>query len=144
MVNFELIVRALIIKNKRILVCKTEGRDYFFLPGGHIEFSETMHNALHRELWEELGVRLTAVQFLGGVENLFEQDGVKKHEVSFLFHADIDIDDVVSKESHITFYWMSEEEFIKQNIAPPALKDAIVKWIADRQPFFIEEAISGR
>ncbi len=142
MVNFELIVRALIIKNKRILVCKTEGRGYFFLPGGHIEFSETMHNALHRELWEELGVRLTAVQFLGGVENLFEQDGVKKHEVSFLFHADIDTDDVVSKEAHIMFFWMSEEEFIKQNIAPPALKDAIVKWIADRQPFFIEEGIN--
>ena len=140
--NFELLVRALVIKDKKILVCKTAERDYYFLPGGHIEFSETMHDALRRELREEIDARVTASQFLGGIENLFEQDGIRKHEISFLFHVDIDIDSVVSKETHISFYWFSEEEFINQNIVPPALKDAIVKWIADRKPFFIEEGIN--
>lgn len=137
--KFELLVRALIIKNKKILVCRSHGKEYFFLPGGHIEYSETMQEALARELREELDVRIAASQFLGGVENLFEQEGVKKHEFSFLFHVDIDVEEVISKEEHLEFYWFSEEDFLYQNIAPPALKDAIVKWIADRKPFFVQE-----
>lgn len=138
--QFELIVRALIIKDKRILVCRNIGKDYFYLPGGHIEFLETMQDALKRELREELDARVIASQFLGGVENLFEQEGVKRHEFNFLFHVDIDIEEVNSKEEHLEFYWLSEEDFLNKNIGPPALKDAIIKWIADRKTFFVQVA----
>lgn len=137
--KFELLVRALIIKNGKILVCQSHGKNYFFLPGGHIEFSETMQDALARELQEELGIKISKAQFLGGVENIFEQNGAKKHEVSFVFHVDITSDEVASQEDHIEFSWLSEEEFLEQTIFPPAMKDAIAKWIADRKPFFIEE-----
>ena len=30
-------------------------------------------------------------------------------------------------------------EFIEANIVPPALKDVVLQWIAEREPFFIEE-----
>ncbi len=137
--NFELIVRALVIRDKKILVCQTKGRDYFFLPGGHIEFSENMREALARELREEMGARVTAVQFIGGIENLFTQDETLKHEISFLFHVDIDVEEVKSREEHVSFYWFGYEEFISQKIVPPALQDAVIKWVTDKKPFFIEE-----
>lgn len=137
--QMELIVRALIVKNRKILVCKTNGRGYYFLPGGHVEFGENMRGALRRELYEELGARVIRSQFIGGLENLFEQDGAKKHEVSFIFQVDIDISDVVSKEEHLSFYWFTMDEFINENIVPPALKDAIVAWTAEKETFFIEE-----
>lgn len=137
--EFELIVRALIVRDRKILVCQTVGKDYFFLPGGHIEFSENMKDALSRELNEELGARVVASQFIGGIENLFSQDGEMRHEVSFLFHVDIDIEEIKSLETHISFYWFSYEEFVDQKIVPPALKDAVIKWVADKKPFFIEE-----
>lgn len=140
MVNeFELIVRALVIRDRKILVCQTLGRDYYFLPGGHVEFSENMRDALSRELYEEMGARITDIKFIGGVENLFSQDGKERHEVSFVFHADIDIEEIKSREEHVQFFWFSLDEFVAQNIVPPALKDAIIKWTADKKTFFIEE-----
>lgn len=138
----ELIARALIIKNRKILVCQTLGREYYFLPGGHIEFGETMREALKRELQEEMGARITALQFIGGIENLFDQNETKKHEVSFVFHVDIDLDTVISREEHLTFFWFTMEEFIEKNIVPPALKDAIIQWTAEKETFFIEEKVS--
>lgn len=135
----ELIVRALIIKNRKILVCRTAGRDYYFLPGGHIEFGETMQVALRRELIEELGVELSKTKFIGAVENLFDQNGMQKHEVSFVFHVDIKESEVVSKEDHISFFWLGMDEFIQNNIVPYAMKDAIIKWTTEKETFFIEE-----
>jgi ADP-ribose pyrophosphatase YjhB (NUDIX family) len=137
--QLELIVRALIIKNRRILVCQTNGRGYYFLPGGHVEFGESMQEALRRELYEEMEAKVVGSQFIGGFENLFEQEGVKKHEVSFIFQVDIDIADVVAKEEHISFYWFTMEEFTNENIVPPAMKDAIIAWTAEKEVFFIEE-----
>lgn len=139
--NIELIVRALIIRDRKILVCQTVGRDYFFLPGGHVEFNETMRDALRRELYEEIGALLKDAQFIGALENLFDQDDAKKHEVSFIFNVDIDLKQIISKEEHVSFYWVSMDKFIEANIAPPALKDVILKWLAEREPFFIEEKI---
>ncbi len=140
--DMEIIVRALIVRDRKILVCQTEGREYFFLPGGHVEFNETMRQALRRELYEELGAILKDIQFIGGIENLFDQDGVRHHEISFVFIADIDLKEVVSKESHVSFYWFPMDKFVESNIVPPALKDVVVQWIAEREPFFIEEGIN--
>jgi len=137
--NFELLVRALIIRDKKILVCQTEGRDYFFLPGGHIEFSESMKDALSRELHEELGAKVVASQFIGGIENLFTQDEMLRHEISFLFHVDIDLEEIKAQEDHISFYWFIYEEFINQKIVPPAMQDAVIQWVAEKKPFFIQE-----
>jgi ADP-ribose pyrophosphatase YjhB (NUDIX family) len=142
--GFELIVRALIIRDGKILVCQTIGRDYFFLPGGHVEFGENMRYSLERELEEEIGAKIINAQFIGGVENIFEQDNVKKHEVSFVFHIDLDLDEVVSKESHISFFWFTMEEFIEKKIVPPTLKDAVIAWMANKQTFFIEEKLDVR
>ena len=45
----------------RLLAVRTRGRDMFYLPGGKPNSSETMEEALVREVREELGVRLGAV-----------------------------------------------------------------------------------
>ena len=137
--QFELLVRALIIRDRKILVCKTVGRDYFFLPGGHVEFSETLRVALGRELYEELGAVVKGVEFIGGVENIFQQDGQARHEMSFIFQTEIDLKEVVSKEDHVNFFWFTMDQFINENIVPPAMKDAIIQWTAEKETFFIEE-----
>lgn len=134
----ELIVRALVIRDRKILVCQTEGRDYFFLPGGHVEFKENLREALRRELFEELGAILKEAVFIGGVENIFTQDDVPKHEISFVFHTEIDVKHIVSREKHVSFYWFTMDEFIDEKIAPPAMKDAILQWTAEKDTFFIE------
>lgn len=136
--EMELIVRAFIVRDRKILVCQTAGRDYYFLPGGHVEFSETLYQALRRELFEEMGAVVTGSQFIGGVENIFIQSGERKHEISFVFLTEIDLREISSKEDHVEFFWFTMEEFIEKNIVPPALKDAILAWTAEKETFFIE------
>ncbi len=137
--NFELIVRALIIRNNKVLLCQTKGREYYFLPGGHVEFGETMHTALIREIKEEMDVSVSNVNFIGGIENIFTQNEKMIHEVSFIYQVDVDRDDVDARENHIEFTWFSLDQILEINIVPPVIKDAIFKWCATKEPFFIEE-----
>ncbi|MDD3607942.1 MAG: NUDIX domain-containing protein, partial [Candidatus Moranbacteria bacterium] len=54
--NFEICSRAIIIKNRKILLPKPKDENWYFFPGGHVEFGEKAEDALRRELKEELDV----------------------------------------------------------------------------------------
>ncbi len=51
-------IGAVIIRNKKLLMCRKEGEPHFILPGGRPKGSETPEQALARELNEELGAKL--------------------------------------------------------------------------------------
>jgi len=55
--------------------------------GGHVEFGEYALDTIHREFGEEIGQRLTSVQLLGVLENIFPWQGGTEHEVVFIFSA---------------------------------------------------------
>ena len=49
--NIEILVRAVIQNKGKILVCQkigkeSRGKDYYFFPGGHMEFAEGASEAL--------------------------------------------------------------------------------------------------
>lgn len=135
--NFEIIVRGLVLHDGRILVCKTENRDYYFLPGGHVEFGENMKKALAREFNEELGIRPINTKFIGTVENIFFQKGRLNHEINFVFVAEIEAGEIEAKEDHLSFRWFLPQDLIEERFVPPALRDAILKWLSDKKPFSI-------
>ncbi len=61
-------ISALIInKNDEFLLVNLESfKDkYFVVPGGGIEQGETLENAAYREVYEELGIAKTSLQFVG-------------------------------------------------------------------------------
>ena len=75
----------------RLLVFKghdpIEG-DTFYRPlGGGIEFGEYGHQALVREMREELGAEVTDVRYLGTIENIFTHAGKQGHEIALLYEA---------------------------------------------------------
>lgn len=49
---------GVIIKNRRFLVTRAQGKDIFVAPGGKLELGETAIQALQRELMEELQLRV--------------------------------------------------------------------------------------
>jgi 8-oxo-dGTP pyrophosphatase MutT (NUDIX family) len=44
--------------NNKVLCARTKGKDKFYIPGGKIDATESLEEALHREVHEELNVQL--------------------------------------------------------------------------------------
>ena len=93
---------ALLSWNNKILVF--EGYDtikdqYYYRPlGGEIEFGEYAHQAVKREILEEIGVKIYDVQYLFTLESIYECDGVPGHEIDLVFDAKLEESSLYGKE----------------------------------------------
>jgi len=88
--NPALTVDAVVLKNKKILLIKRKQEPYrghYALPGGFVEYGETVEAALRREVREETGLRVR-IQSLVGVYSDPHRDP-RGHVISVAFAADI-------------------------------------------------------
>ena len=63
---------------------------YHRLIGGGVDLGETHHDAIVREVDEELGAAIRDLAFLATLENIFRIDGVLGHEIVFLYSGRLD------------------------------------------------------
>lgn len=64
----QLAVSAAIFRDDRILLvrrARSPAKGFYSLPGGRVEFGETLHAALHREIDEETGLKIDIVGLAG-------------------------------------------------------------------------------
>ena len=64
----QLAVSAAIFRDDRILLvrrARSPAKGFYSLPGGRVEFGETLHAALHREVDEETAVKIDIVGLAG-------------------------------------------------------------------------------
>jgi 8-oxo-dGTP diphosphatase len=134
--QIEFIARGFIFQNGKVLLCKRKDRDYYFFPGGHIEFGEFAEDALKRELMEEIDAKITKCEFIGMAENVFRDGERETHEINFTFQAEIDREDTRALEDYLEFCWLSYDEFLKEKVLPTSLKDEIIKWEKDKKIFW--------
>lgn len=118
---------AIIKKNDLLLAAKgtdqTTGKIFYRLMGGGIEFGETSAETIKREFKEELNAAIINEKFLCVIENVFDFNSKKYHEITFLYEADLSenslyeqqmIKVIDKKESCAE--WISIDEIRKGNI----------------------------
>ncbi|HDX9610148.1 TPA: NUDIX domain-containing protein [Bacillus toyonensis] len=135
--KFHHIVRAVVIKDEKLLVAEYIGHHYF-LPGGHVEIGESAEHALIRELREELGANCSIKQFLGVIENRWQDKEMLHHEINHIFEVSskelyIDLPPK-SRESHLAFHWIdySKESLKTYKIMPmPSVKELLERKLND-------------
>jgi 8-oxo-dGTP diphosphatase len=69
----QLAVSAAIFRDDRILLvrrARSPAKGFYSLPGGRVEFGESLHGALHREVAEETALRIEIVELAGWREVL--------------------------------------------------------------------------
>lgn len=63
-------------------------QETFYRPlGGGIEFGETGHDTIAREIKEEIGAEVGQTRYIGTVENLFTFEGRQGHEIVLVYEA---------------------------------------------------------
>jgi ADP-ribose pyrophosphatase YjhB (NUDIX family) len=120
----------------RVLLCRQEkpGKEYWMLPGGGVNGGETLEEALHRELGEELG--LWDVLQLEGPIAVAESiaPGWKpgdRHVLHVIFGADLShrpLDDVELQEPVIRGARLFSIEEIEEIVVHPPMKRFVQRW----------------
>jgi len=135
--KFEIIVRAIILHEGKILLAQQkEENHYHFFPGGRVEMGEAIRDALGRELYEELHVEVKNVEFIGAGENIIGEGGRDGHGIEIVFKVELVSYDVEAQEDHMSFMWGELDNFEDEKILPQSLHKAVTKWIKDKKIFW--------
>lgn len=106
----QLAVSGVIFRDGKVLLvrrARSPGKGFYSLPGGRVEFGESLHTALHREVDEETGLRIEILGFAGWREVLPTSGG--GHYVIMSFAARWTEREPVLNDEHDDFKWLAPE-----------------------------------
>ncbi|SHL35562.1 ADP-ribose pyrophosphatase YjhB, NUDIX family [Bradyrhizobium lablabi] len=107
----QLAVSAAIFRDDKILVvrrARSPAEGFYSLPGGRVEFGETLHAALHREVDEETALKIEIVGLAGWREVLPETSG-GGHYLIMSFAARWVSGEVVLNDELDDFKWLAPD-----------------------------------
>lgn len=118
-------VKAFIVHEGKILVIhervKREDKPdeiLFDVPGGGIEGSETLEETLHREVFEEVGLKIEIERPVGGWEHFYNKKDEQVHIVCVAFQcrlkgsAEIDTTKNPAAEDIFETQWLTKEQLM--------------------------------
>jgi 8-oxo-dGTP diphosphatase len=109
----QLAVSGAIFRNDKVLLvrrARSPGKGFYSLPGGRVEFGESLHIALHREVDEETGLRIEILGLAGWREVLPGPSG-GGHYMIMSFAARWVANEPVLNEEHDDFKWLAPDAF---------------------------------
>jgi 8-oxo-dGTP diphosphatase len=110
----QLAVSAVIFREGKLLLlkrAKSPGRGFWSLPGGRVEFGESLHVALAREVDEEAGLKIDIVALAGWREVLPSTGGGGGHYLIMSFAARWLANEPRLNEEHDDFKWVEPGQF---------------------------------
>ena len=95
---------------------------FYRFPGGGVEFWETSEQALAREFSEELDAEILSLKYIDKIENIFEFEGEKKHEIILLYEVELSEEFYKKKEILINengalgkVLWIDKSQFLSES-----------------------------
>jgi 8-oxo-dGTP diphosphatase len=129
-------VSAVLRWRDRILLCRHEkpGKEYWLLPGGGVESGESLIEALHRELREEVGI-VDELPFEGPValaDSISPQGSpVQKHVVHIIFSSDLGertLERVTSADAAVQGHRLFGLDEIGDIVLHPPIQRFLSRW----------------
>lgn len=127
----QFVARAVFIKNGKILLANKKGEPHLFIPGGRVEPSESIVDAVVREIKEELDCKCTIKKYFGSIEHSFNYTDTKKYyEVGHFFEVDIEgvnEKSPKSNEDEMQFSWINIKKLDSLDIRPKPVIELLKK-----------------
>jgi len=129
--------KTIIIQNGQLLTIKNRDPqgDFYILPGGGQDHSETLHEALHRECKEEIGadVVIGQLQFIReyiGAHHEFAEHDDDVHQIEFMFRCDLEEGQIPANGPMLDTYqigvsWLPLDQLEKNRLYPAVLIELI-------------------
>lgn len=134
--DYKLNIRAggVIIHNNKVLAHRNINKDHYCLPGGRIEIGESSEQTIKREIQEELGKQIDIRGYVATIENFFEMENKKYHEIYFLHRLEFAKDEDkkidytmhnVEGKEYLQYEWLDLDKIEQYNILPKCLKEVL-------------------
>ena len=114
--------KALVMYENKVLIIKRSnyksvGKGEWDIPGGSLQFGESLHECLNREIKEETGLTVQIGRLLYADTNIVPPSA---HSVglAYLCHADTNV--VTLSHEHTDYLWATQEQF-RERVSKPAL-----------------------
>lgn len=129
---------AIIIHDNKILLHHNVKEPYYALVGGRIKIGENSEDTVKREFKEEIGKDIELIGYIATIENFFEANNKKYHEITFVHKAEfVDEKDKRTletikniegdEEKNIEYEWIDLNNIDKTPIRPEVLKKILTK-----------------
>lgn len=120
---------GVIIRDRKIALIKKARGGYkglYDLPGGGIEHDETPVETLHRELMEEIGVKVVSERILTAVSKTFKWDVNDEliqdlHHIGILYRVEIDNDELKTSADGLDSLggeWKNIDKVKEEDVSP--------------------------
>ena len=134
--EYKLNVRAagIIIHNNKILTHRNTKSDHYALIGGRVEIGEDSETTLKREIMEEMGKEIEITGYISTIENFFQMDSQKYHEIMFVHKAefknkkDQKIEETINNiegKDYLVYEWIPLEKIDEYPIKPEVVKEIL-------------------
>ncbi|MBR7796292.1 MAG: NUDIX domain-containing protein [Bacillota bacterium] len=139
--------KAIIIHEGEILTIMKQDRDgyYYLLPGGGQNKGENLHQALKREVLEEIsavveiGELLCIREYIGKNHEHATYDG-DTHQIEYMFIASLEGDrsqvmnGVLPDDGQIDVAWLPISSIENYRLYPKALRPYLIEYMAEVKP----------
>jgi 8-oxo-dGTP diphosphatase len=129
-------VSAILRRGGRVLLCRHEkgGKQYWLLPGGGVNSGESLVDALHRELVEEVGIEeeLPVEGPVAIVDSIAPQRSfAAKHVVHIIFAGDLgdrSLEAVSSRDAAVRGHRLFAVGELDEIVLHPPIQRFLARW----------------
>ena len=134
--DYKLNVRATVIieHNGKILAHKNVRSNHYALIGGRVKIGEDSETTVKREMMEELGKKIDVTGYVATIENFFEMNGTKYHEILFVHKAEfVNEEDKkieyslknIEGEDWLQYEWLDISKIDEYPLLPSSIKSVL-------------------
>ena len=134
--DYKLNIRAaaIIIHDGKVLLHRNTNSDHYALLGGRMAIGENSEATVKREIVEETGKEIDITGYVSTIENFFEMQGSKYHEIMFVHQAefkndeDKQITDIIKNvegKEYLQYEWIDLNKIEQYPVKPKIVKEIL-------------------